>query len=174
MASCQLLRCPELLAEIFSHLELASNVHGTHATGNDHEQQELRKTLAVAALSCRAFTEHALAALWRRLDTVRPLLSLLLKPKRQYPKTDLIVSSLSTLLRRRLIRRRCWRRILPSSRGSAFGRTRDMFERCTIMTGPAFIPRRGLSLGDGVARSLSYLTLKRFRCFPSVSKTPHL
>ncbi|KAI1785282.1 hypothetical protein LXA43DRAFT_1038870 [Ganoderma leucocontextum] len=92
MASRHLLQCPELLGEIFSNLELASrpnDVDDTCATKIDREQREVRKTLTAAALSCRALTEHALVVLWRRLDSVQPLLSLLSEPKRQSSKPHL-------------------------------------------------------------------------------------
>ena len=175
MAACRLLQCPELLAEIFSHLELAANLNdidGTHTAKIDRGNQELRKTLAAAALSCRALTEHALAILWRRLDSVLPLLSLLSKPKRRHPKTNLTVSHLSSLRTQMLIRRRCCRQILPSSPGCAFRTMPDVYECCMLPTGPGFIPPPGLSLDGGVARRRSYPTWKSFRCFLSVYKTP--
>ncbi|KAI1785840.1 hypothetical protein LXA43DRAFT_100192 [Ganoderma leucocontextum] len=70
MASVRLLQCPETLAEIFSHLEPGpgSRIKHTHAIELEH--RELRRTLAAAARSSRALTEHALKVLWRRLGSV--------------------------------------------------------------------------------------------------------
>ena len=176
MASRHLLQCPELLAEIFSHLQLSStpsDVEDTHTQMEiDRKQQHLRKTLAAAALSCRALTGHALAVLWRRLDSMQPLLSLLSKPKRQFPKTNITVSQPSALQRQRLTLCRCCGQISPSSPGCASRLTGDGFEPCMTGTGSGFIPRHGLSLGDGVARSRSYLIWRNFRYFLSVFKTP--
>ena len=86
----RLLQCPELLAEVFSHLDPRVGCHGLHDTCAAHilrERQELRGTLAAAALSCRALTEHAQAVLWRRLDSVQPLLSIL-----EFPNIPVTVS----------------------------------------------------------------------------------
>ena len=80
MASGRLLQCQELLAEIFSHLEVPTSLNEADdalAVEINCKRQERRSALASAALSIRAFTEHAQAALWRRLDSVQPLLSLL-------------------------------------------------------------------------------------------------
>ena len=161
MAACRLLQCPELLAEIFSHLELAANpndVDDTHTAKIDLGHQELRKTLAAAALSCRALTEHALAILWRRLDSLLPLLSLLSKPNRRHPKTNLTVSHLSTLRTQILTRRRCFRQILLTSPGCVSRPMLDVYECCMLWTGLGFIPLPGLSLDDGAAQRRSYPT----------------
>ena len=80
MASGRLFQCQELLAEIFSHLEVPASlneVEDARSIEVNCKRQERRRALASAALSFRAFTEHALAVLWRRLDSVQPLLSLL-------------------------------------------------------------------------------------------------
>ncbi|PIL32778.1 hypothetical protein GSI_04895 [Ganoderma sinense ZZ0214-1] len=93
--SHRLLQCPELLAEIFSHLELGTSptdVKSSRTSEINDEHRKLRKTLAAAALSCRALTAHALVVLWRQLDSVQPLLSLLSKRKRQFPKSNITVS----------------------------------------------------------------------------------
>nr|VWO95062.1 Ubiquitin ligase complex F-box protein GRR1, putative [Ganoderma boninense] len=97
MAARRLLQCPELLAEIFSYLGLPTsptNVDSTHTAEMDNEHRDLRKTLAAASLSCRALTEHAVAALWRRLESVQPLLSLLQPSKRERQSPKTIITSL--------------------------------------------------------------------------------
>ena len=80
MASLRLLQCPELLAEVCSYFELPvalNNAEGPSASEFECERQQRRSTLAAAALSFRAFTTPAQAMLWRSLDSVQPLLSLL-------------------------------------------------------------------------------------------------
>ncbi|KAI0644928.1 hypothetical protein C8Q79DRAFT_1071946 [Trametes meyenii] len=72
------LRCPELLALILGSFSLANRcllvdvMSGAMAT-----RSEWRTTLAACARVCRAFSHHALDALWSALDDIKPLLELL-------------------------------------------------------------------------------------------------
>ena len=99
MVSARLLQCPELLKEVCSYLELPASVNneGSTSSENRHERQARRSTLAAAALSCRAFTEHAQAMLWRSLDSVQPLLCLLSNSRLQVSNDPVTVSALYAL-----------------------------------------------------------------------------
>ena len=101
MASIRLLQCPNLLAEVFSHLEAPArfrDAEGTRTIENDRKCHECRRTLAAAALSCRAFTDHAQAVLWRRLDSMQPLLSLLSHPHPEFSDAPVTASTFYAFL----------------------------------------------------------------------------
>ena len=59
---------PELLGSILGYLEDTPQFPGEHTYGPG------RKALAALASTCRALSEPALDALWRRLYTLKPLM----------------------------------------------------------------------------------------------------
>jgi hypothetical protein len=71
MAPHRLLGIPEILAEIIRYV-------GVGYLGHDKDSEaQRRKQLLWTALSCKAFSPHALDVLWEKLDSLLPLLKLL-------------------------------------------------------------------------------------------------
>jgi hypothetical protein len=70
MAPHRLFGIPEVLAEITRYV-------GVGYRGYGKEFRRRRKHLLWTALSCKAFSSHALDVLWRELDSLLPLLKLL-------------------------------------------------------------------------------------------------
>ncbi|KAM5544998.1 hypothetical protein V8D89_001109 [Ganoderma adspersum] len=118
MASLRLLQCPNLLAEVFSHLEVPaglSDAEGTRAIEIDCKRKQCRRTLAAAARSCRAFTDHAQTVLWRRLDSMQPLLSLLSHPHPEFSDAPATATKYSFVKQIRIVPE-SWRRFQTHAR----------------------------------------------------------
>ena len=77
MASTRVERSPQILAEIFKHLQpQVSTPTQKLLVAEQKIQKELRGTLYSASMASRVISEHSLAVLWQELDDVRHLLSL--------------------------------------------------------------------------------------------------
>ena len=72
-SSRKALRLFEILLLIFEHVSPPED--------DSSEPNSARQTLAAAARVCKAFSEPALIVLWRRIDTLAPLVRLLAAAK---------------------------------------------------------------------------------------------
>lgn len=74
MASARILSTPQILSEVFNHLEppvpLTQSEYGLEPYEEDQLEhlRELRRTLAHVARTCRILCEHALAVLWKKVE----------------------------------------------------------------------------------------------------------
>ena len=66
------LGCHDILATIFDHL-----IPGRANEVTDDSRDSCRRALASSAVACTTLSHHALNALWRELDSIRPLLQIL-------------------------------------------------------------------------------------------------
>lgn len=83
----------DLLHEVFGYLHPPSADPGESLTDEaEASKKELRSSLFSAAQASRALSEHALNVLWKRLDTLIPLLCLLPSFRPFFPKPGTGVS----------------------------------------------------------------------------------
>ena len=66
------LGCHDILATIFDHL-----IPGRGYEVTDDLRDSCHRALAFSAVTCSTISHHALNALWRELDSIRPLLKIL-------------------------------------------------------------------------------------------------
>ncbi len=115
------LLCPDILMEIFSHLQPGRRTQ-KEKTVTRKQRRVCRRALLNSALTCRTLSDLALDVLWRALDDIRPLLRLLLPHKRPLV-SDFFLFTVASSISNRMSIHRSSSRTSRRTRGRSFKAT---------------------------------------------------